>query len=111
MKENSHIDKNTFDYLKPHKPKVGHFFLLPKAHKVNNPGRPIVSANGHPTEKISVDLQKMLSIKCKVVILQYQCEQLDKTFRWWFFNGSLVPGLSTCFDTVITQELKNYERK
>ena len=53
MKENSHIDKNTFDYLKPDKPKVGRFYLLPKIHKVNNPGRPIVSANGHPTEKIS----------------------------------------------------------
>jgi hypothetical protein len=42
---------NTFDYLKPDKPKVGRFYLLPKIHKVNNPGRPIVSANGHPTEK------------------------------------------------------------
>ena len=51
MKENSHIDKNTFDYLKPDKPQVGRFYLLPKIHKVNNPGRPIVSANGHPTEK------------------------------------------------------------
>ena len=36
MKENSDID-----YLKPDKPKV------------NNPERPIVSATGHPTEKIS----------------------------------------------------------
>jgi hypothetical protein len=53
MKENSHIDKNTFDYLKPDKPKAGHFYLLAKIHKVNNPGRPIVSANGHPTEKSS----------------------------------------------------------
>jgi hypothetical protein len=51
MKENSHIDKNTFDYLKPDKPKVGRFYLLPKIHKVNNPGRPIVSANGHPQKK------------------------------------------------------------
>ena len=51
MKENSHIAKNTFDYLKPDKPKAGRFYLLPKIHKVNNPGRPIVSANGHPTEK------------------------------------------------------------
>ena len=25
MKENSHIDKNTFDYLKPDKPKAGRF--------------------------------------------------------------------------------------
>ena len=24
-----------------------------------------------------------LSVKCN----QYQCEQLDKTFRWWFFNA------------------------
>jgi hypothetical protein len=53
MKENSHIEKNTFDYLKPDKPKVGRFYLLPKIHKVNNPGRPIVSTNGHPTEKIA----------------------------------------------------------
>ena len=52
MKENSHIDKNTFDYLKPDKPKAGRFYLLPKAHKVSNPGRPIVLGNGHPTEKI-----------------------------------------------------------
>ena len=51
MKENSHIAKNTFDYLKPDKPKAGRFYLLPKIHKVNKPGRPIVSANGHPTEK------------------------------------------------------------
>jgi hypothetical protein len=51
MKENSHIEKNTFDYFKPDKPKAGRFYLLPKTHKVNNPGRPIVSANGHPTEK------------------------------------------------------------
>jgi hypothetical protein len=46
MKENSHIDKNTFDYLKPVKPKAGRFYLLPKIHKVTKPGRSIVSANG-----------------------------------------------------------------
>ena len=52
MKENSHIDKNTFDYLKPDKPKAGCFYLLPKIRsKVNNLGKLIVSANGHPTEK------------------------------------------------------------
>ena len=65
MKENGHIDKNTFDYLKPDKPKVGRFYLLPKIHKVNNPGRPIVSANGHPTEKISefVDFDLRLHVE------------------------------------------------
>jgi hypothetical protein len=29
------------------------FYLLSKIHKESNPGRQIVSANGHPTEKIS----------------------------------------------------------
>ena len=29
------------------------FYLLPKIHIVGNPGYPIVSANGHPTEKLS----------------------------------------------------------
>ena len=49
----SHVDKNAFDYLKPDKPKAGRFYLLLKINKVNNhPGRPLVSANGHPTEKI-----------------------------------------------------------
>ena len=51
MKENSLIDNDTFDYLKPDKPKAGRLYLLPKIRKVNNHGRPIVSANGHPTEK------------------------------------------------------------
>jgi hypothetical protein len=38
-------------YLKPDKPTSGRFYLLPKIHQANNPGRSIVSANGHPTEK------------------------------------------------------------
>ena len=27
--------------------------ILPKLHKQGNPGRPIISSNGHPTERIS----------------------------------------------------------
>jgi hypothetical protein len=46
--ENSHIEKNIFDYLKPDKPKAGRFYLLPKTHKVNNPGRPIFQQLGTP---------------------------------------------------------------
>lgn len=48
-----YIDDKTLEYLTPDNPKAGRFYLLPKIHKPNNPGRPIVSANGHPTEKIS----------------------------------------------------------
>jgi hypothetical protein len=53
MHVRGHIDDNTMEYLTPEEPKPGHFYLLPKIHKENNPGRPIVSAKGHPTEKIS----------------------------------------------------------
>ena len=36
------------------------FYLLPKIHKKNNPGRPIVSACDSPTEKISLYLDTFL---------------------------------------------------
>ncbi|KAL9988930.1 hypothetical protein ACROYT_G003426 [Oculina patagonica] len=45
------INKETHRYLTPQDPKAGRFYILPKIHKPGNPGRPIVSANGHPTEK------------------------------------------------------------
>ena len=51
--DNGDIDEKTLEYLIPDSPKPGRFYLLPKIHKSNNPGRPIVSANGHITEKIS----------------------------------------------------------
>ena len=34
-------------------PRLPTLYLLPKIHKANNPGRPIISACGGPTEKIS----------------------------------------------------------
>ena len=50
---NNVIDKQTHRYLTPENPNAGRFYILPKIHKPGNPGRPIASANGHPTEKIS----------------------------------------------------------
>ena len=34
-------------------PRAGRFYILPKIHKQGNPGRPLISSNGHPTERIS----------------------------------------------------------
>ena len=50
---NSVIDEETHRCLTPQVPKAGRFYILPQIHKPGNPGRPIVAANGHPTEKIS----------------------------------------------------------
>ena len=58
MLNGDHIIEKNAIYLTVDQPKACRFYLLPKIHKAGNPGRPIVSANGHPTEKISefVDL-------------------------------------------------------
>ena len=47
------IDGETAKYLKENSPKPGRFYTIPKIHKQGHPGRPIVSSNSHPTERIS----------------------------------------------------------
>ena len=50
------IDQKTYKYLSSNpNPRAGRFYILPKIHKQGNPGRPIISSNGHPiaTERIS----------------------------------------------------------
>jgi hypothetical protein len=59
MHARGHIDDKTMEYLTPEDPKPGRFCLLPKIHKENNPGRPIVSANW----------DSCLSAFCKYVVL------------------------------------------
>ena len=49
------ISQKTADYLILETPRTPNFYLLPKIHKdkIPPPGRPIVSANGCPSEQIS----------------------------------------------------------
>ena len=47
------IDEKTKQYLTQPDVKPGSFCILPKVHKPGNPGRPIVSSNSHPTERMS----------------------------------------------------------
>ena len=42
-------------------PRTSRFYLLPKIHKENNPGRPIVSACNCPTENIASYLDMVMS--------------------------------------------------
>ena len=53
LKARNAIDQETKDYLTPLHVRTARFYLLPKIHKPGNPGRPIVSSCGAPTEKIS----------------------------------------------------------
>ena len=52
MHDKGYITDKNMEYLLVEKPRAGRFYLLSKIHKSRNPGRPIVSANGHPTERI-----------------------------------------------------------
>ena len=49
------IDQQVYSYLLPRRSRPARFYILLKIHKnkQNPPGRPIVSANSHPTENIS----------------------------------------------------------
>ena len=47
------VDQDQILKLIPEDPQPGKFYLLPKIHKPNNPGRPIVCNKLNLTEKIS----------------------------------------------------------
>ena len=47
------IDDDTKRFLIQSNSKTGRFYILSKIHKTGNPGRPIVSSNSHPSERIS----------------------------------------------------------
>ena len=59
MLESDIIDDDTFEFLSVSQARAGIFYLLPKIHKPDIPGRPIYSSNKHPTENIGrfVDYQ------------------------------------------------------
>ena len=53
MVSDGHIDEDTKWYLTPKEPRTARFYHLPKIHKPDIPGRPIVSSCGAPTKRIS----------------------------------------------------------
>ena len=55
MYEAGEIGKKCYQFLTEVEPRTARFYLLPKIHKgkIPPPGRPIISGNGSPTERIS----------------------------------------------------------
>ena len=51
--DEGHISEKNRNYLLVDQSKAGRFYRLPKIHKASTQVRPIVTANGHPIEKIS----------------------------------------------------------
>ena len=59
---NKHIDETTFKWLNnsQNPPRIPEFYTLTKIHKPNLAGRPIVSLNGGPIERISSFIDSLL---------------------------------------------------
>lgn len=81
MYENDEIGVNVYETLRPTNCGPGQFYLLPKIHKEGMPGRPIVSAIGHPTEKISefIDLHLRPHVEDLPSYLKDTTDYLNKT--------------------------------
>ena len=64
MEERGTINSKTAADLIETKPRTPHFYTLPKIHKRkdNPPGRPIVSSNRAPTERISAFVELLLKL-------------------------------------------------
>ena len=54
------LSKKALKFLSPFNCRTARFYLLPKIHKSNNPGKPIISGNGSPTEHISLFIDSFL---------------------------------------------------
>ena len=63
MRVRGEINEKVRDHLMVHKPRTSQLYLLPKIHKNVSPvpGRPIVSANDSPTERISTFVDHFLA--------------------------------------------------
>ena len=54
IKDRNLLPKEHIAFLTPKNPRTPLFYMLPKIHKPNNPGRPIVSTCDGPTENLSM---------------------------------------------------------
>ena len=60
LKNREYINEDIFKILLRNNPRTSNLYLLPKIHKKNNPGRPIINSVGSLTETISALVDEIL---------------------------------------------------
>lgn len=65
--KNNQIDEKTKETLSIKHPRTANFYTLPKIHKKDNPGRPVVNSIGSVTEKISAYVDETLKPLARLV--------------------------------------------
>ena len=58
--KNGEIQDDVAKLLKPAQSRTPIFYMLPKIHKINHPGRPVISSVNSHTEKISAYVDEFL---------------------------------------------------
>ena len=58
--DDGELEKEVAELLRPAQSRTPIFYMLPKIHKVNNPGRPVVSSVNSHTEKLSAYVDEFL---------------------------------------------------
>ena len=89
--KDGHISTEEFEVLYNRDPRTSNFYTLPKIHKTNNPGRPIVNSIGSITEKISVYVDENIKYFAKLVQAEFigVLAKLVLTSNYFTFNGKL----------------------
>ena len=67
IKERKLLTATHLQFLTVKNPRTPIFYMLPKIHKINNPGRPIVSACDSPTEKLSAYIDSFIKPLAQLV--------------------------------------------
>ena len=97
MVENGDITEGIKKILISNKPRTPHIYFLPKVHKnkIPPPGRPIVSANSCPTEKISAFVDHFLNplVKERKSYVQDTTDFINKIEDLELPNGSILGSL------------------
>ena len=95
MLKSKEIDSKCAEYLITENPRTANFYLLPKIHKgtIPPPGRPIVSANDCPTERISQFVDHF--IQPLIPILKSYIKDSGH-FLWLLDNLQLPPNTILC---------------
>ena len=89
--KDGHISTEEFEVLYNRDPRTSNFYTLPKIHKTNNPGRPIVNSIGSITEKISAYVDENIKYFAKLVQAEFigVLAKLVLTSNYFTFNGKL----------------------
>ena len=83
-------DSETLKYFSS---KAGRFYILPKIQKQGKPGRPIISSNGHPTERIS----EFVDYHLKPLVQNRPSFVKDTTHFLQLLTGQRPPRHPRCF--------------